>query len=65
MMSRIIKTSAFDTAYPQEQFVNTPSLPYNDAETVRGILCNALGNYSPWWYKVVEDDYKLSPGFEP
>jgi hypothetical protein len=62
----IIDTDNFCGDYPNEQFIaiNISFRPF--AET----MCEALnskygGEHSSRYYRVVEDGYKLVPGFEP
>lgn len=64
---KIIDTDNFGGDYPNEKVI---------AENIKDpkiakIMCDALldelctSNYCPRFYKVVEDDYILQPGFEP
>lgn len=62
---KIVETDNYGGDYPDEKFLNLPHLNKNRAQ----IICNAINDcfgehYSRFW-KVVEDDYKLQPGFEP
>ena len=64
---KIIDTDNFGGDYPNEKVIadNIPNEHYAE------IMCDALVNklcvsdYSPRFYKVVDDDYELQPGFEP
>ena len=63
---RIVNTDNFGGDYPNESFVKLPSLDKELADK----LCKRIneawgGEYAPRYWKVVEDDYKLQPGFEP
>ena len=63
---RIVNTDNFGGDYPDESFVDLPPLEQNLAER----LCNAIndawsGDYSPRYWRIVDDDYTLVPGFEP
>jgi hypothetical protein len=64
---RIVETDNFGRDYPDEKFVNIPSIYEEDhAQAVCdsiNIACSGP-NASRWW-KVVPNDYKLQPGFEP
>jgi hypothetical protein len=62
---RIVETNNFGDDYPNEKFVNLPRMSEEHALEV----CNAI-NYGfsqgfPRFWKVVENNYKLQPGFEP
>lgn len=65
-MAKIIHTDNFGGDYPNEKFVT--ELPYLPEERLQ-VICDAInaqvGPYAPRYYKVVPDDYELSPGFEP
>ena len=63
---KIVNTDNFDGDYPDESFVNLPSLDKELADK----LCERIneawgGDHSPRYWKVVNDDYVLTPGFEP
>jgi hypothetical protein len=64
---KIIDTDNFGGDYPDEKVI-ADNIKYPEYAE---IMCNALnGNlcnndYSPRFYRVVEDDYVLQPGFEP
>ena len=64
---KIVQTDNFGGDYPDEEFVT--GLPYLRTKEQAEIIANAInstvpGNYGRYW-RVVEDDYKLQPGFEP
>jgi hypothetical protein len=63
---RIIHTDNFGGDYPNEKFVD--GLPRLNKEKMK-IICDAInkviGENNPRFYRVVEDDYILQPGFEP
>lgn len=63
-MSRIVDTDNFDGDYPNERFLLWP-MSEADAMAIAGILNNATSEDHPRFYKVVDDAYKLQPGFEP
>ena len=62
---RIVETDNFGRDYPNEQFVNLPIMTLLHAkEVVRAINGGFLLSDSRYW-KVVPNDYKLQPEFEP
>lgn len=61
---RIVNTDNFGGDYPNETFVLWP-LSKDRAQRIADILNEDAGDYSPRFYKVVENDYVLQPGFEP
>lgn len=64
---RIVETDNFGGDYPDEKFVNLPFMTLPGAEKVAAVInsvCCARDE-SPRFWKVVENDYKLVPGFEP
>jgi hypothetical protein len=68
-MARIVNTDNFDSDYPDEEFVTgLPRL----SEAKLQMLCKVINDLNDpgdgsqaRYYKVVPDDYKLQPGFEP
>ena len=64
---KIIHTDNFGGDYPNEEFVT--GLPYfsqkEKLQKIADAINGELGEYAHRFYRVVEDDYKLSPGFEP
>jgi hypothetical protein len=65
---RIVETDNFDGDYPDEKFVNLPSMSIEACEAVCKIVndfCNPRGYDCNRYWKVVSDDYTLRPGFEP
>jgi hypothetical protein len=63
---KIIHTDNFGGDYPNEQFVeNVPPMCAEDCRAICDIINQAIGPHANRFYKVVEDDYKLQPGFEP
>ena len=68
-MAKIVNTCNRGGDYPDEKFVE--GLPRLQPETLRQI-CDIINNatngpyfHADRYYKVVEDDYELQPGFEP
>lgn len=64
---RIIHTDNYNGDYPDEKFVE--GIPrYLKRETLNKIcrlIQDDIGENASRFYKVVEDDYQLRPGFEP
>lgn len=63
-MARVIDTDNFGGDYPDEKFV-TEIVTQLEAETFANTHNTIGGINSPRYYKVVEDDYVLVPGFQP
>jgi hypothetical protein len=66
-MYRIVETDNFGGDYPNEKFVNLPAMINEHNARNLCNLINAIfsGDSSPRYWKVVDRDYKLQPGFEP
>lgn len=64
---RIVETDNFGGDYPDEKFVNIPSVSPEHAKQIADAINNALCNHdhATRYWRVVENDYKLQPGFEP
>ena len=64
---KIVETDNFGRDYPDEKFVNLP--PMSAAHALAVVKAINAGfdvfNEYPRCWKVVSDDYKLEPGFEP
>ena len=65
---KIVETDNYAGDYPDEKFVNVPSSPNHKkmqdiADAINASFCTR--DYAPRYWKVVEDNYKLQPGFEP
>lgn len=63
-MARIVDTDNFCGDYPAEHFVLW-TMKKESAERIADILNEDAGEHASRYYKVVEDDYVLQPGFEP
>lgn len=63
-MARIVDTDNFDGDYPDEKFLLFP-MPEKAAQKIVDAINEAAGPNSPRYWKVVENDYTLQPGFEP
>jgi len=62
---RIIETDNFGGDYPDEKFLNLPPMPEEHCKRIAAAINEALGPNSARYYRVVDNDYKLVPGFEP
>lgn len=60
---RIVETDNYGSDYPNEKFVNIPSLPEESAKIVADAINKHCCDHRFW--KVVPNDYKLQPAFEP
>jgi hypothetical protein len=61
---RIIDTDNFGGDYPNEKF-HLFSMSAGAAQDICGILNAERPPDSDRWFRAVEDDYKLQPGFTP
>lgn len=68
-MARILNTCNLDSDYPNESFVTgLPVLHPAKLQEICNLINNATngpGFTAPRYYKVVDDDYELQPGFKP
>lgn len=64
MTFRIVDTDNFGGDYPNESFVGEP-FESKDAAQQKADELNVGGDYAQRYYMVVEEPYKLQPGFEP
>lgn len=63
---KLVETDNFDGDYPDEKFVTPmPRLSLREAAEVCDIFNSQLSETGPRYYKIVEDDYVLQPGFQP
>ncbi len=64
---RLVDTDNFNGDYPDEKFYShlPIELTVDDAETIARIVNSYSGTGSPRYCKIVQNDYKLQPGFEP
>ncbi len=62
---KIVNTDAFGGDYPNEFFINLPSLTKECCQEIADIVNGAQDTDCSRYWKVVPDDYKLQPGFEP
>jgi hypothetical protein len=61
---RIVDTDNFGGDYPNESFVLWP-MAKSHCDRIADVLNEHAGPNASRFYKVVENDYKLEPGFEP
>lgn len=61
---RVVDTDNFGKDYPDEKFV-TESISLDQATRIAKDENDKRGVYSSRYWKVVFDEYKLQPGFEP
>jgi hypothetical protein len=61
---KIVETDNFGRDYPDESFLNLPPLPKEHCDRIAAAINDALGPNSQRYYKVVDNDYQLQPGFE-
>jgi len=63
---KLIHTDNFGGDYPDEKFVTgLPPLGEDTLQKMADLINGGMGNTTSRYYKVVPDDYKLQPGFEP
>lgn len=63
---KIVETDNFAGDYPDEKFVNLPSLPLDIANKICGLINEACsGKTTSRFWEVVDDAYVLIGGFEP
>lgn len=64
---KIVETDNFGGDYPDEKFINIPLCTKEEAgqiaDAINKVFCD--NGYAPRYWKVVESNYKLQPGFEP
>ena len=65
MMYRIIETDNFGGDYPDESFVNLPCMTKEHAQNVAKAINEGFPENSSRYWRVVDEGYKLQPGFEP
>jgi hypothetical protein len=63
-VKRIVDTDNFGGDYPDEKFVLWP-MREEFAQRIADILNEESGPNGKRFYRVVDDDYQLVPGFEP
>lgn len=63
---KLVDTDNFNGDYPDEKFYNLmPDLSLTDARIMAQFINSYYGPGSPRYCMVVDNDYKLQPGFEP
>ena len=63
-MARIIDTDNYGGDYPDEKFWFW-CMPEDKAEAICKAVNAAAGPHASRYWRVVPNDYKLQPGFEP
>lgn len=62
---RVVETDKLGGYFPNEKFLNIPPLPETNALKIARLINESfLKDYDRYW-KVVDEDYVLQPGFEP
>lgn len=61
-MARIVQASNFDLDWFNEEFILWP-MPYATCRVIADAI-NTTNTDNEYWYKVVENDYKLYIGME-
>lgn len=65
-MAKIINTDNFGGDYPNEKFVeNLPVMNDEQARVIADAINSTQHEHASRYFRVVPDDYKLQPGFEP
>lgn len=62
---KIVNTDNFGSDYPNETFVNLPMWDKERMTKICKVINECAGENCPRYWKVVENDYVLQPGFEP
>ena len=62
---KIVETDNYGSDYPDEIFINLPSMRKEHAYMVANAINMGFPSNRDRYWKVEEDDYKLQPGFEP
>lgn len=62
---QIIETDNFGGDYPAETFVNLPRMTKEHAERVADAINGGFPEDASRYWRAVDDDYTLQPGFEP
>ena len=63
---RVVNTDNFNGDYPDESFYGPKGLTKESAQKYADKANEAhSGDYASRFWKVVADDYKLQPGFQP
>ncbi|MCB1865188.1 MAG: hypothetical protein KDG50_07130 [Chromatiales bacterium] len=64
-MARIVETDNHGGDYPDEKFVDLPTMSQPHARRVANAINASFPKDWGRFWKVVADDYELQPGFEP
>lgn len=63
-LKRIVETDNFGGDYPDEKFLLFP-MDEPTCRTIADAVNNYVGEHNSRYWKVVDYDYVLQPGFEP
>lgn len=64
-MMKIVEIDNYDGDYPDEKFVDLPRMTKEHAEAVAKAINAGFPRVYLRYWAVVDDDYRLRPGFEP
>lgn len=63
---KIVNGDNFAGEYPGESFLNLPTLRKEAAERICALInAECSGEFSPRYWRVEPEDYKLAPEFSP
>lgn len=62
---KIVETDNFGGDYPNEKFLPLPPLTREHALRITAAINDGFPEDCTRYWKVVDDDYRLQPGFEP
>lgn len=62
---KIIETDNYGGDYPDESFLRLPPLQKEHAQKICDAINSGFHETTPRYWRVVDDNYKLQPGFEP
>jgi len=62
---KIVETDNYGRDYPNEKFVNLPSMDNETTNKIATLVNDYTGEHSSRYWKVVENDYTLAPIFKP
>lgn len=64
-MAKIVETDNYGGDYPDEKFVNLPQMTEEHAKRVADAINSGFPENCSRYWKMVDDNYQLQPGFEP
>lgn len=62
---KVVETDNYGGDYPDESFVNLPALSREEAQGIADMINKVVGDGHHRYWKVVDSEYVLQPGFEP